>query len=67
MVEELAPSSNGLAIKKKGRINIIKILEWNQTSMPSTMLQRDVKQFPTDINVLGGIFYHLPSMWASNI
>lgn len=35
--------------------------------MSNTIARRDVKQLPTNINVLGGIFHYLPSMWASKI
>jgi len=67
MLGELAPSSNESIIHKKDCINNPKIFQWNQTSTSSRVIQRDVKQLITNINVLGGLFHHLPSIWASNL
>ena len=67
MVGELTPSTNEFIINKMGYINILKIFEWNWTFMSSRLLYKDVEQLPTNINVHGHLFHHLPSMWASNV
>ena len=67
MMRELAPSSNESIIHKRCCINILKIFEWNQTFMCNKTIWKDVEQLPTDINVLGGLFHHLPIMWTSNL
>lgn len=63
----MTPSSNESIIHKMGGIKIPKIFQWNRTSMSSMEIWSDVEQLPTNINLLGGLFHHLLSIWASNL